>query len=287
MKDKRLIDIDKMVQDFLKLGPVPVVLMRVLEVIGDKKQSLTRLITEISRDPIITAVILSSVNSSYYGLKARVAGLPQAVSLLGFNRISEIILSYTTRQMTSSISGKCDIYKEDLWQHSVKTALFCRYLSRNMAPGFQKISYSAGILHDIGKLAITATADEKKAGELALLIGEGVASYQAEEMVLGFSHSYLGFKILCKLKLSSELLKPVFEHHNCSGEFSSHNSMILAMANIFAKCNYPSEIDKLDRLLKEQLNTDTKEIGNIEPMYQELQIDMENAPGGSQLRYRL
>lgn len=286
MKDKRVKNIDKMVQDFLKLGPVPVVLMRVLEVIGDKKQSLTRLITEISRDPIITAVILSSVNSSYYGLKARVAGLPQAVSLLGFNRIAEIVLSYSSKQMTDSVADRCNIYQQDLWSHSVRTALFCRYLSRSLAPGFQKISYSVGILHDIGKLAITATADEKTVKDLTTLIEEGVAPIQAEEMVLGFSHSYLGFKILCKLKLSSEILKPVFEHHNCAGEFSSKNSFILALANILANCNYPEEEEKMKRLLKEQLNTTMEEIGDIEALYQELEIDTENSPT-YQLRYRL
>ncbi len=275
MKQKKIID--ELINAFLNKGPAPTTLLKLLEIIESPTQSLTTLITEISKDQVMTTHVLSTVNSSHYGLRTRISSIPQAVSLLGFDNISEIVMRYAARNMSQSTDGSYPVYPHDHWEHSIKTALISRYLARRHLPAQQRSCYTSALIHDIGKLAITSSIDEATGSKLYKLISVGVPANLAELKLLGFDHAYLGFRILCRMKLSSELLKPVLEHHSELPDKSYTPTYILAIANTLAKFEYPEEKDNLDLVLNHQFSITTEDIEDLESIYSELEIDLENS----------
>ncbi|MCP4213590.1 MAG: HDOD domain-containing protein, partial [bacterium] len=93
--------IEEIEKAFLNAVPFPPILFKVMTVIKEEKVKLYKLGQEISKDPVMSAQILASINSPFYALKQKISDIPHALSLLGIEEVSAIIFRLVSKSMSS------------------------------------------------------------------------------------------------------------------------------------------------------------------------------------------
>jgi putative nucleotidyltransferase with HDIG domain len=174
------------------LPPFPLVAQRALLLLNQTEVSIQELVDIVKFDPAITANVLRISNSAFFGLRREIHSLHQALLLLGTQELLKIIIaSGATRLFCRSTPG----YFSDrlgLWRHSVSVALMANLLARELDHPERATSFTAGLLHDIGKVVLSLYVDQKFSEIMEVVDGRGVSFQAAEKEVLGIDHAQLG-----------------------------------------------------------------------------------------------
>ena len=110
----------------------------------------TRTIVEIARqDPSLTASVLSTVNSAWFGLTHKIKDFQHAVMMLGFNQMQQLLIN-TGVQSTMPNTPEF----RQLQAHSMMISVLCSEISLTLKAGSAQMLSTLGILHDIGKSVV-------------------------------------------------------------------------------------------------------------------------------------
>jgi putative nucleotidyltransferase with HDIG domain len=195
------------------LPSFPETALRAIKVAKDPDASAQDLVNIIQYDQSITANILRFANSAYFGLQTRVTSLKQAVAYLGSKTIMDMLF------LSGSLSyfrGECSGYGlkgDDLLTHSVSTALMCRILGERI--GLQETStvFTAGLLHDIGKVVLSSFVKDKYDEIMQLVTHKNYSFLLAEREVLGMDHAQVGGEVAQEWGIPEEIVRPISLHH--------------------------------------------------------------------------
>src|SRR5262245_41721762 len=138
------------------IPPLPDFVVRLLGLFNDPHTEPRDIERHLQNDQVPVAKTLPMVNSPFFGQRHAVRTVKDAVMLLGFRRLrSFLIASSTGRYMQRDFS----CYGHDrkgLWKHAVAVAAAAREIARSCGLGAEdaELMFLAGLLHDIGKLAI-------------------------------------------------------------------------------------------------------------------------------------
>ena len=136
------------------LPTLPLVAVRVMEIINDPHSSASDLAEVISSDPAMTAKVLRLVNSAYYGFPNPITTITHAVAIMGFNTLRSLVLSVATFDLFSKKKPDQFFQLEELWMHSIGTAVGSKLLAKRLGlPNFEEL-FIAGLLHDVGKVVL-------------------------------------------------------------------------------------------------------------------------------------
>ena len=161
----------------------------------------------ISSDPSLSAQVLRLANSAAHGLQHRVSSIRQAVVLLGFDVLKGLLIGaavFDTMQGTMA----------QLWAHSVSCALVASTISRRAMFAAPEEVYTAGLLHDIGKVFWGANAPTSLNEMLTKIRERDLTMLEAERAVLGVTHAQIGRKMMLAWGLPDSLVEPVAYHHD-------------------------------------------------------------------------
>lgn len=145
-------DLEQRLRFCRTLPSLPGVALQILELGRDPDTSLVDLTKVISPDPVLSAKLLKAANSPLYAQRRKIDNLRQAVSLLGLNTALTLSLSFSLKNSLGSTKTSFDttLY----WRRSLLTAIACRSLSEQCSIGSPEQSFLAGLLRDIGMLAL-------------------------------------------------------------------------------------------------------------------------------------
>jgi putative nucleotidyltransferase with HDIG domain len=101
-----------------------------------------------------------------------------------------------------------------LWQHSLACARTCSIIARYLELEDPEEISVTGLLHDLGKVVIEEHMKEVFEKTLALVEGENMLFYLAEEEVMEVTHANVGGWLLDKWQLPSQLVEPIMYHHS-------------------------------------------------------------------------
>lgn len=189
------------------LPSMPVLLMDALQQINGQ-QDLTVLVDKISLDPSIAVRILRIVNSPFYGMSREIGSLREAIVLLGFNRIRDILISICFSKMLPARHK--DFNYPRFWHHSMAVAECTRQLANCTGTGTNPdFAFTAGLLHDIGCLVIAVLFPD----EFSQLV-EVSANFriETEQKLLGFDHMTIGGKAAQYWNLPQEIQEAIEQH---------------------------------------------------------------------------
>lgn len=199
------ISVESLLKQDSDLSSLPEVYIQVSQLLDDENTSAAQIGRVVEKDPALTARILRMANSAFYGFPHKIASMPQAVSVLGRDRIRQMLIGTVVSGLFGNNRNSV-LAIEDFWYHSVKTAILGRYLcSHSRFNEYQESLFTAGLLHKIGQLILaqrlqTAYADLLQQAETAtndLL--------QMETQAFGFNHAQLGAAFIEKWGLPSIL----------------------------------------------------------------------------------
>ncbi len=208
-----MISVDKILRKAAQLPPFPVVVQRALQLVADPRSSAQEVVDVIQFDQSITADLLRLCNSAYFSLQRKVQSLKEALVLIGFNQLFEIVLGRQASRLLSKPSAGYDLQRGELWRHSVASALLsgivCKRLGRQPSP----VLFTATLLHDIGKVILSEFVKDYF-DEIKRLIEEKSVSFNdAEKEILGIDHAELGGRIAEEWKFPKVIVSSVRYHH--------------------------------------------------------------------------
>jgi putative nucleotidyltransferase with HDIG domain len=200
------------------LPTLSVIAVRVLQVTGDPSSDTKSLVSVLRGDQSLTTRILSIAGSSWAGVCAPVSTLEKAVPLLGFAAVRSIVLSVSVFDCfpvtdADPVTGAFD--RARFWKHSLAVACVAQRLcaarpEMNIEP---QDAFVAGLLHDIGKVALSAVFP-KAYDRAASRVNESRGDIaDAERAVLGADHTVAGRQLAERWRLPRMLQEVVWLHH--------------------------------------------------------------------------
>jgi putative nucleotidyltransferase with HDIG domain len=99
-----------------------------------------------------------------------------------------------------------------LWHHNLASALIAEQIA---SAGFmdKDVAYTSGILHDIGRFALTVIRPDEYATLLETHCGSAESILEAERGLFGWDHCDVGRRLVVDWKLPSEFEAIVANHH--------------------------------------------------------------------------
>ena len=274
-------NIEEIEKSFLKALPFPAILFKVVSMIREQKDPLYKLGQEISKDPVLSAKLLETANSPFYGVKQKVSDLPHAISLLGYNDVSTIVMRFVLKQTFSSVDGakSSRLYvPKTIWLHSLKSAFISKTLAIQYHLPYPLECYTAGLLQDIGQNAIALCIQKREEYQVLKEMNSGKELYEAEREVLGFDHTQCSLQILKKMKISLEIMQAIKNHHENIAKDFRKMDFILALSNILAEFadNTGTRLAELDSKLASRFSMSSNEIDHLDKIYNELDIALKH-----------
>jgi HD-like signal output (HDOD) protein len=195
------------------LPTLPQVAVKVNQLIQSPTAGAAELAKVVEIDQSLTAKILSLVNSAFYGLSRKVSNIQEGIAYVGMKSISQLVLGIGVIQ---SLKGREDarFSRKAFWIHCVGVAVISREIARagkrHKSP---EDVFTAGLLHDLGKVALDTAAPELFTKVLDELARAPVPFHVAEKTALGVDHSRIGEWVSRSWELP-QLAVAVIKHHH-------------------------------------------------------------------------
>ncbi len=189
---------------------VPDVLLALLD-LGERYDASDAIIRIVSRDQALVALILRVANSAFYRMSGRIGSLEAATRVLGTRNTRDLAIAAASRALIPLPAGTC-FEADAFWRHSCATAVCAREISATVGQD-PELAFTAGLLHDFGRLVMVAGFPEQfdqllKAQETAQ--GDRL---DAEQLVFGFDHGTAGGALAELWRLPPPIAAAMANHH--------------------------------------------------------------------------
>jgi putative nucleotidyltransferase with HDIG domain len=186
----------------------------------------------IAKDPGMTAKILQLANSAFFGRRRSISNSTEAVAYLGLDRIRNLLLvSHIFSQFTPPETSSFSI--DMLWEHSISTAALAKTIAEEekAAKDIIEDAFTAGLLHDIGKLMLACKLADKHEEAVNLAKGEDIPLWAAEKQIFSTTHAEIGAYLLGLWGLPDAIVEATAYHHR---PMESPNRNFCALTALYA-----------------------------------------------------
>lgn len=258
--------IDRRVKKILRsielMRPIPMVITRVLRSLDEPGSSAGYISEIIGLDQALAANVLQAANSAFLGYGPSCATLKEAVMRLGYKRIRTLVLAVAaSRGMDQTLSGY-HMAAGDMWSHSVATAVAAQWFARAINYPEPEEAYSAGLLHDIGKMVLNKFAEEEYRWVFNSQKRQSDTFWETERKAFGVDHAYIGSLMAQKWTFPMVLINSIQFHHDPAN--AGQHKALAAITNI-ANAFTPVDPDTLSRLGNRKVEDQSYEILNLNP----------------------
>jgi len=197
----------------IKLPVCPAVFSRLTVTLASPNSSGEDVAKIVSTDQSLTTEVLKVSNSAFYGLSRRVRSVDEAIVRLGFGEISAIVTAIQAREIFKGSDGRWTRYNTILFTHALSTAIIARSLGKRLNPAFADAFFTAGMMHDIGKL-VMQQIDPQYSAFCQMGAVHGHMLVVREQDAYATNHAAIGSELLKHWNLPETLVKLVEGHHD-------------------------------------------------------------------------
>jgi putative nucleotidyltransferase with HDIG domain len=206
--------LDQIVERVGSLPRLPDTVVRLVSVVSDPTSTLPEIVETIQYDPTLTAELLRLCNSAYYGLARQVESLDDAVRMLGTAKIFQLSMAAHTRTMLSGPQKGYGLPAGAMWSHAVATAVAAQLLARRAGLAQPGLLFTAGLLHDVGKMVLNEYVQQEYAEIVRRVTEERLTFSEVEQEVLGCTHADVGARLAEAWNLPDILVDCIRYHHD-------------------------------------------------------------------------
>ena len=206
-------DIQMILKGIKYLKPFPKTLHKIMALANEPQVNMNRLAEAIAHDPMLTANILRSANSAYYGRSSKCETAKQAVVFLGVSEIFNLVLMAGCKGALSTAQEGYDLQSGELWHYSLSSAMLAKAVAVRANIVDTQLVFTASILKDIGKVILSQYLSDSHDEIRTLVNNEGCSFREAEERVLGIDHAQLGALVAKEWRFSPKLQEIIRFHH--------------------------------------------------------------------------
>lgn len=206
-----MLTIDQVAKAIQQVPSLSAVVMEILASFDKQNVEIADLAQKLGQDQGLTARVLRVANSPFYGMSSKVGSVQEAVVVLGFHNVRSLVAAAgIIGQFPETDRPGFD--RTGFWQHSIGTAACAQVLAKSLGQN-QALAFTAGLLHDIGKLALDAYFHEDFQLALAHRVAEDSTLLEAEHAVLGVGHALVGHELARRWKFPAAIQLAIRDHH--------------------------------------------------------------------------
>ncbi len=216
------------------LPPMPQVVQKARKVLSDPNSSFSDLAKVIESDQGIVTRVLKMANSPYYGVSGNVSSVKHASVVLGTKTLMELLnLACSSEILGQTLEGY-DLAAGDLWMHSLAVANGSQLIARRVNPSLEQDAFSAGLIHDVGKIILDPYILERKAEFQAFVKERSDTFLAAEKGILGFDHAELASEVCERWQIPRHIVLAIRYHHDPTPSDNDMLSYIVHLADAVA-----------------------------------------------------
>jgi putative nucleotidyltransferase with HDIG domain len=245
-----------MLEDLVGEGQVlpslPEVYLLVREQLEDENCGVDEIGVTIAQDPAITTCILKLVNSSYCEFSGEVSSVAHAVSLLGRERCKHLLIGSVLKGVFSAEDNPA-FSMQVFWQHSIHTALIARELAGHIDAILEpEAMFTAGMLHDIGKLLLFEHFPREMLAVEEAMIRQRLDELTAELRQVGLTHTAVGEALMLHWGLPDVLIDCTRNHHEAVHDGPNrHATHLIYLANRLSEYVPPLDEGEAEAILSD------------------------------------
>lgn len=196
------------------LPALPTLYMDLVEVLNRPSAQVEEIARIISQDIGMSTKVLQLVNSTMFGISRHVTTLQTAVTLLGVNFISSLVLTAEVFRAYESRSAAAREWMAELQRHSLLVADIAASIASDSRQA--ESAYIAGMLHDVGRLAMMDGLPEEFEEICRIARERSLPLHEVEQERLGVTHTQVGAYLLRLWHLPESVVEAVAFHHRPS-----------------------------------------------------------------------
>ncbi len=203
---------DDVCERALKLPCSPSLMPRLIEALDDPEAGIEEIGKVIQMDAALASSTLRLANSAFFGGAGQVDTLNGALMRLGVREIYRLsALALVGRWFEQPIDGY-GWQQGDFCRVSLVTAVAAEYLAESTKLVEPGTAYAAGLVHEIGKMAVAYSCADYFGDIRTHQQENGVTWADSETAVLGYNHIAAGAELLRRWNFPANLVAPV-EHN--------------------------------------------------------------------------
>lgn len=193
------------------LPSLPRVYSQIVAALADENVAMEDVAGILKQDMAIYTKILQIVNSAFFRLSRRIAKIEDAMTYLGFNTIKQLVLAIGVFQQGSAHRNLAGLSLEGLQEHGLFVGSLAYRLFKDKQQ--KEDAFTAGLLHDIGKLILATGLPDHIRKVAAAMHTEGGFMHAVEERLCGVTHAEVGGYLLGLWGLPCPIVEAVANHH--------------------------------------------------------------------------
>lgn len=209
-----MIDADELVHKVGELAPLPASTVRLTQMVSDSRCNLDEVTELIAFDQALTLKLLRAANSASSGSAEPVSDVRQAVTRMGTAHVLTLAVAAGAKSHLQAGLPAYGLAEGALWRHAVAAAVGAEVVPRFCGVDVPPETFTAALLHDVGKLVISRFVTPEVARTLAeTRDDEALVRLEAETNLLGAHHGELGGRIAEHWSLPARVVKGIVHHH--------------------------------------------------------------------------
>ncbi len=236
---------------------IPDIALRVYRVASDPNSDTDDIVTNILLDPSLSMKILKIVNSPFYRRVGQMNSIKDAVLILGRDEVINMAFGLSLSRSFLDADLKGLLNPQTLWRHSIQTAFISRYLCEDIAEFKNLGAFTAGLLHDLGKVYLIENFSNLYSLVIDRSENHNILTSAIEQELLGMDHGAIGRMIGEHWNLPNALVQAIGFHHQPSGasDYSTF-AAVIGFADYLVNLASSSEQDIRHSKIKQLFKVD-------------------------------
>lgn len=208
----------------ISLPTMPQVLVKLMELCQSNDVDISELADLIAYDVALTTKILGRASSALYKRGNKQADLKQSIQIIGMDMIKVLCISESVYQVFDGFKQVDDSVLQGFWNHSVLTAISARLIAKGIGYPNIEEAYLAGLLHDVGRLALLSLESEEYVIEYFSHDDDFLC--KLERRIFKLSHAEAGAWMIEQWNFDSFFSDSVLYHHEATTRLKNTHPLI-------------------------------------------------------------
>ncbi len=228
---------DAKIHSITDIKTLPFVAQRVARIAGSSGTDTHLLVTELQRDPVLSAKVLRLANSAYYATSDNVISLERAVLTIGRQGISDLASSIAVLDQFFDSDNKGILNRIQFWEHCFCCGAYAKRIAQLAKYKEPELLFLSGLFHSLGVVVFDDFFHKEFSMILEQYTQHGGRLIDWEKKVIGHDHNEAGGKVLQAWGLSPQIIEPTQLYNNPikSLDLMPDTTNILRLANILAE----------------------------------------------------
>jgi len=205
--------IQEIIDHIKRLEPIPKVTHHLLDVLDDETSTAEEIAAIIQYEPTVTANVIRTCNSIYFGRKEPINSIKDAVITLGIDKIVDIVLYQSGRQVFTQADAGYGEHEGVLWKLSVSAAVMTKHIAIRIESPNKNMLFTTALIKDIGKTVLGRFVQGSIEEINNLVDNKNYTFVQAEKAIIGIDHAELGGLIAKSWNFTPRMAEIIKQHH--------------------------------------------------------------------------